>query len=75
MNTIESPPPRPPPCPVTGDCCKHYQYQKDSFGEVAIDYCAHRDNPSETEGNCTTVLCPIQGIDNHQQKENNHGRT
>ncbi|MDH5572770.1 MAG: hypothetical protein OEY89_13470 [Gammaproteobacteria bacterium] len=47
-----------PKCPVVDDQCKFYIWQEDSNGEVAIDHCTHKDNPSDYEGNCKSELCP-----------------
>jgi len=46
-------------CPVIASHCDYYGYQCDNFGEVAISYCSHPGNPTETEGNCTHKLCPL----------------
>jgi len=46
-------------CPVIKAHCEYFGYQCDSNGEVAISYCAHKDNPCESEGNCTHDLCPL----------------
>lgn len=46
-------------CPVIASHCEFYGYQCDSNGEIAICYCAHKDNPGNHEGNCTHTLCPI----------------
>ncbi len=46
-------------CPVIQAHCNYYCYQCDNNGEVAICYCKHPDNPTDTEGNCSLNLCPI----------------
>ena len=47
-------------CPVINRHCEYYCYQCDVNGEIAIEYCAHPSNENEHEGNCTTVLCPLE---------------
>jgi len=46
-------------CPVTNAPCTYYNYQRDNNGEVVVSYCANLDNHENTEGNCTTELCPL----------------
>lgn len=52
-----------PDCHITNSHCDYYGYQLDSNDEVAIDHCCHPENPTETEGNCTTALCPLGSED------------
>ena len=47
-------------CPVIDDHCKHFAYQLDRNGEVAITYCTHSENKDDREGNTTGSLCPLQ---------------
>ncbi len=58
-NTIKPPPKyRQEDCPVLNAYCKHYFYQHDSNGQVAICYCSHPNNINNYEGNCIHMLCP-----------------
>lgn len=50
--------------------CGHFGCQHDSNGEIAISFCSHPDNLTETEGNCTPKLCPLP-IHFHDKKERN----
>ena len=46
-------------CPVINKHCEFYSYQCDNNGEVAIDYCIHPKNQTDTEGNAIRELCPL----------------
>jgi hypothetical protein len=51
--------------------CMHFSCQRDNFNFIAIHHCGHKDNPEDTEGNCTESNCPT-GFYNAIKTEEKH---
>jgi hypothetical protein len=58
-------------CHVIDAVCNDYCYQYEiNSTSIAIEFCNHKDNPNEYEGNCKMELCPL--INNFDKSRYEH---
>ena len=39
--------------------CPFYAHQEDVHGDTVVEFCSHKDNKCQYEGNCTEKDCPL----------------